>query len=171
MEPTYLQGPEDHAMTTTSENGPAAEPPVGAVDGVVVIPFTGAVDLDVAAATNVQRLVDARLHLADLVGVPLRHLIIDLSGVRRIDPRALRPLAEVRRSAARRHVGVHLVGLGVAAARLSPDARHQLSALGCYPTVDVARSALAALATLPTARSAEDCINVRGGQHDAGPRR
>jgi anti-anti-sigma regulatory factor len=154
-------------MTTTSENGPAADPPVGALDGVTVIPFTGAVDLDVAAATNVQRLVDARLHLADLVGVPLRHLIIDLSGVRRIDPRALRPLTELRRSAARRHVGVHLVGLGVATATLAPDARHQLSALGCYPTVAVARSALA---SRPTARSAEDCIDVRGLRHDAGPR-
>jgi hypothetical protein len=115
----------------------------------------------------VQRLVDARLHRADLVGVPLRHLIIDLSGVRRIDPRALRPLAEVRRSAARRRVSVHLAGLGVAAARLSPDVRHQLSALGCYPTVDVARCALG---SLPTQRSTEDCIDVRGVRHDAGPR-
>ena len=154
-------------MTTTSENGSATEPPAGAADGVAVIPFSGAVDLDVAAATNVQRLVDARLHLADLVGVAPRHLIVDLSGVRRIDPRALRPLTELRRSAARRHVGVHLVGLGVAAATLAPDARHQLSALGCYPTVAVARSALA---SRPTARSAEDCIDVRGVRHDAGPR-
>jgi anti-anti-sigma regulatory factor len=154
-------------MTTTSENGPAPEPPVGAVDGVAVIPFTGAVELDVGAATNVQRLVDARLHLADLVGAPLRHVIIDLSGVRRIDPRALRPLTELRRSAARRQVGVHLVGLGAAAATLAPDARHQLSALGCFPTVAVARSALA---SRPISRSAEDCIDVGSARHDAGPR-
>jgi anti-anti-sigma regulatory factor len=164
-------------MTITSGNGPspsetpgsgppASGPSAGADDGIAVIPFTGVVDLDAAATMTVHRLVDARLHRADLVGVPLRYVIIDLSGVRRIDPRALRPLADLRRSAARRQVGVHLVGLGGASATLPPDARHLLAALGCHPTVDVAR---AALGSQPAPRSRVDCIDLRGIRRDPGP--
>jgi hypothetical protein len=116
----------------------AAVVPVARV--VSMIAVTG--DLDDSAATRLLHWCEARLHLIDVGQAEIRHLVLDMSRARRASASAVAILDHARTEAARRHVGIHLVGAGLMMAMSSAETRRYLGWWSTFPSLDSARAAL-----------------------------
>lgn len=113
---------------------------VPVIPAVSIIAVTG--DVDDAAAARLLHWCDARLHLLDVGHADMLHLVIDMSHARRATATAFAILDHARTEAARRHVGIHLVGAGVIMAMSSAETRRYLGRWSTFPTLDGAHAAL-----------------------------
>ncbi|GAA4696306.1 hypothetical protein GCM10023215_37900 [Pseudonocardia yuanmonensis] len=104
--------------------------------GVCVVYVTGL--LDQALATRLARVLDERLHPA------LRHVLVDLAGVDRMEPGSVPLLRSAIRIAGRRRVSLHLTGAGALGAHLGVRDRRVLAEFAAFPTVPAALAVLAA---------------------------
>ena len=137
--------------------------PVAAQPVLATVSVMG--DLHDSAAARLLRWCEARLHVHDTGEAPVRHLLIDLSHSRNAALAALVILDHARTEAERRGVGIHLVGAGALMATASPEVRHRLGRWRGFPTLDVARAALAPDG--PTARPVDpDAIVLMTTTHD-----
>jgi STAS domain len=118
--------------------GPAATPSAPVLAAVSI---DG--ELQDAAAARLLRWCEARLHLHDVGQAPISHLLIDLSHVRHARLSALAILDHARTEAERRRVGIYLIGAGSIMATSTTQVRHSLGRWRSFPTLDVARAALA----------------------------
>lgn len=133
----------------------AQEPPVAVI--------TASGDLDDAAAVQLLRWCEARLHQGDLGVGRVGHLIVDISRVRRANVSALAILDHARTEAHRRQVGAHLVGAEALMGAVSLPARQRLGRWHRYPTLDGARAALGNACAAPVGSRAvdPDAITIR----------
>jgi hypothetical protein len=118
---------------------PTTPSPVGPVISVVVAATR---DLTDAAAAQLLHWCEAQLHLLDAGQSVVGHLMLDLSRARRATTSAVAILDHARDEAARRHVGIHLVGAGPIMAACALPVRYRLGRWSAYPTLDAARAAL-----------------------------
>ena len=126
-------------------------------------------ELDDAAAARLLRWCEARLHLHDGGQAVIDHLLIDLGHVRQVRLSALTILDHARTEAERRHVGIHLIGVGPIMAGSQAQVRHRLGRWRSFPTLDVARAALEPIGEgrRPTPRPVDpDAIVLKTTIHD-----
>ena len=97
-------------QTAAPEAGTPTTP--SPVDPVISVVVAATRDLNDAAAAQLLHWCEARLHLLDAGQSGISHLMLDLSRARRATTSAVAILDHARDEAARRHVGIHLVGAG-----------------------------------------------------------
>ena len=101
-------------------------------------------ELDHAAGERLLRWCEAWLHRVDIGEALLAHLLVDVGHTRHAAPSGLAILELARVEAQRRHVGIHLVGVGSLLAASPLQARRGLGRWSSFPTLDAARAALTA---------------------------
>ena len=142
--------------------GPATTPDSPAI---AVVSLTG--ELDEAAAARLLRWCEARMHLHDIGEARVAHLLVDLGHARHATASALVILDHARTAAARRRVGIHLVGAGPLMATAAPQVRQRLGRWRSFPSLDVARATLAPAGTEKRPAPVDpDAIVLRGPAHD-----
>ncbi|MGI5131586.1 hypothetical protein ACQEVB_32615 [Pseudonocardia sp. CA-107938] len=112
----------------------------GGADGWYVLPVRGT--LDRLSAARLVGLVGARLRMAELGQVRLRHVAVDLTSADGLTVDGLKGLTQAVELAARWRVGVHLIVPGAAAARLPLPVRCALGRYRVFPTVAAAQLAV-----------------------------
>jgi hypothetical protein len=142
--------------------GPATTP-----DSPVLAIVSLAGELHDAAAARLLRWCEARMHLHDIGEVPISHLLIDLGHARHAAASAVAILDHARTAAERRRLGIHLIGAGPLMAVAAPQVRHRLGRWRSFPSLDVARAALAPAGTDEGHGPVDpDAIILRGAAHD-----
>jgi hypothetical protein len=99
-------------------------------------------ELDTVAGARLLRLIDARLQLLDLGQVTTAHILLDFGPTRSASIGAIAGLTRATCDAARRGVGLHLVGAGPLIVTLSVAARQHLGRFTSFPTVAAALDTL-----------------------------
>ena len=129
----------------TRRAAPPASDPVGVAvlaDPAVAIVAIESGDLDEHAAARLLHWCEARLRLLDVGYAEVSHLVMDISHAHRATVSAVALLDHARSEAARRHVGIHLVGAGLGHGDVLARDALLPRRWSTFPTLDSAREEL-----------------------------